>query len=93
MRRPARPDLCLDERDVGELDVDDHLVPPGPDVGDLGRLEYLRRPELPYHHRAHARPPPTERFLPATSLSIALKAPWNVPAARFPGRENGLSSL
>src|SRR6185437_4731545 len=65
MRWPARPDLRLDERDVGELDLDDHLVWPGPHLGHLGRLEHLRRAELPYHYRSHARPPSRNSSSPA----------------------------
>src|SRR5690348_12336231 len=65
MRRPARPDLRLDERDVGELDLDDHLVRPGSHLGHLGRLEHLRRAELPYHYRSHARPPSRNSSSPA----------------------------
>ena len=60
----ARPDLRLDERDVGELDLDDHLIRPGLHAGHLGRLEHLRRAELPHHHRAHARPPPRNDSFP-----------------------------
>jgi hypothetical protein len=73
MRRPARPDLRLDERDVGELDLDDHLVRPGPYLGHLGRLENLRRAELPYHHRAHARSPSRNSSSPQTSLKVRVE--------------------
>ena len=65
MRRAARPDLRLDERDVGELDLDDDLIWPGSHLGRLGRLEHLRRAELPYHYRSHARPPSRNSSSPA----------------------------
>ena len=53
MRRLPGPDLRLDERHVGEFDVDDHLARSGPDLVHLGGLEHLRRPELPDHHGTH----------------------------------------
>src|SRR5260370_682276 len=53
MGRLARPDLRLDERDVGDLDVDDHVVLASLHLVHLSGLEHFRRPELPYHHRAH----------------------------------------
>ena len=55
MRRPPGPDLGLDERHVGDLDLDDHLAR-GLDpvyLVHLGGLEHLRRPELPHHHGTH----------------------------------------
>ena len=53
MRRLTGPDLRLDERHVGEFDVDDHLTWSGPDLRNLGGLKHLRRPELTDHHGTH----------------------------------------
>ena len=53
MRRLTGPDLRLDERHVGEFDVDDYLVRAGPHLVHLGGLEHLRRSELPHHHGTH----------------------------------------
>ena len=53
MGRLTGPDLRLDERHVGEFDVDDHLALACPDLVHLGGLEHLRRPELPHHHGTH----------------------------------------
>ena len=53
MRRLSGPDLRLDERHVGDLDVDDHLARAGPNLVHLSGFEHLWRPELPHHHGTH----------------------------------------
>ena len=53
MRRLAGPDLRLDERHVGEFDVDDYLARASPDLVHVGGFEHLRWPELPDHHGTH----------------------------------------
>jgi len=53
MRRLPGPDLRLDERHVGEFDVDDHLTRSSPDLVYVCGLEHLRRPELADHHGTH----------------------------------------
>ena len=58
--RPARPHLCLHERDAGELGVDGHLARAGHRIRHLSWLKYLRRPEGPHHYRSHGGPPFSE---------------------------------
>ena len=54
MRRLTGPHLRLDERDVGQLDLDDHLARPSLGRRHFGRLEHFGGPELPHDHRPHS---------------------------------------
>jgi hypothetical protein len=68
-RRPARPDLRLDERDPGELDVDSYLPRAGHRRGHLGGFQDTRRAEPPHDHRAHG----AASLLPDPIRSITLR--------------------